>query len=354
MLIHYRPDLNHRVDQWFRGEDVTEAQRWIKNLTHGSGINDATRVIESLQTGERRTGKTKLGIVIVFENVGVPLAGELDERGPARKTHRHPERKLMRRRDVNDLGRSPFGGSTDHDSLAIDRSRNDRAACKTKSAARLIESGIFDPRHFATIYQRQRADYHGLLRSGGNNDLIGLAARTSKIAKISCDGLAKIGVAVARSILEQVCSFSGKNLCPQTFPNFHGKLVERRDRRNEGDARRTCDPKIEFFSATCIGEIPNPVGKSGGRFGEPLDFWPPRAQTSFRKRLGDERTGADFRSEVALGMELVEGEVDGESGNSEIGGQGASGGKARRVIAKVPGDQFVANLAIELLMQRFG
>src|SRR6476646_8380664 len=250
MLIHYRPDLNHRVDQWFRGEDVTEAQRWIKNLTDGSGIDDATRVIESLQTGERRSGKTKLGIVVVFENVGVPLAGKLDERGPARKTHRHPERKLMRRRDVNDLGRSAFGRSTDHDSFAIDRSRNDRATGETKSAARLIESGIFNPRHFTTIYKRQRADYHRLLRSSGNDDLIGPTARTPKIAKICCDGLAQIGVAVARSVLEQVCSFSSKNLCPETFPNFYRKLIKCRDRRNEGDARRTCDTEIEFLSGT--------------------------------------------------------------------------------------------------------
>src|SRR5438477_12908375 len=104
MLIHHRPDLNHRVDQWFRGEDVTEPKRWIENLTHSSGIDDAPGVIESLQTGQRRASKTKLGIVIVFKNVGVALAGELNQRGPARETHRHPERKLMRRRDVNDLG----------------------------------------------------------------------------------------------------------------------------------------------------------------------------------------------------------------------------------------------------------
>jgi hypothetical protein len=53
-------------------------------------------------------------------------------------------------------------------------------------------------------------------------------------------------------------------------------------------------------------------------------------------------------------MQLFEGEIDGESGNSEVSSKGTSGGKTRRVIAKVPGDQFVANLAIELLMQRFG
>ena len=260
----------------------------------------------------------------------------------------------MRRRDVNDLGRSPFGGSTNHDSFAIDRSRNDRAASKTKSAARLIKSGIFNPRHFTPIYQRQRADYHRLLCSSGNDDLIRLTARTPKIAKISCDGVAQIGVAVAGSVLEQVCSFSGKNLCPQTFPNFHGKLIECCDRGNESDTRRTCYPNIKFFSGTFIGKVANPIGKSGWRLREPLVFWPARAQKTFRKRIGDERTGADFRSEVALGMQLVEGEVDSESGNSEIGGQGAGRGKARRVIAKVSGDQFVTNLTIELLMQRFG
>src|SRR6188472_330637 len=119
MLIHYRPDLNHRVHSWFRGDEVTEPERWIENLTHGSGVDDTTGVIESLQARKRRTGKTKLRIVIVFENVGVALAGELDERGPARKTHSHPERKLVRRCDVNDLGRSPLDGSTDHDSFAI-------------------------------------------------------------------------------------------------------------------------------------------------------------------------------------------------------------------------------------------
>jgi hypothetical protein len=51
-----------------------------------------------------------------------------------------------------------------------------------------------------------------------------------------------------------------------------GKLIECRDRRNEGDARRTCDPEIEFLSGTFIGEIPNPVGKSGWRFREAARF----------------------------------------------------------------------------------
>ena len=70
--------------------------------------------------------------------------------------------------------------------------------------------------------------------------------------------------------------------------------------------------------------------------------------------IGDEGTGANFGAKVALGMKFVESEINGESGNSEIGGQGARGGQARRVIAEVPSDQFVANLTVELLMQWFG
>ena len=73
-------------------------------------------------------------------------------------------------------------------------------------------------------------------------------------------------------------------------------------------------------------------------FREALDFRPARAQKSFRKWISDERARANFGSEVALSVQFVESEVDRESGNSEIGGQSASGGKARRVIAKIPGD----------------
>ena len=93
-----------------------------------------------------------------------------------------------------------------------------------------------------------------------------MTARAAKIAKISCDGFAQIGVAVARSVLEQVCSFLGKNLCPQTFPNFHGKLIECCDRGNEGDARRTCYPKIKFFSGTFIGKVANPPAEVRASF----------------------------------------------------------------------------------------
>src|SRR5689334_3226884 len=97
-------------------------------------------------------------------------------------------------------------------------------------------------------------------------------------------------------------SLSGKNFRAQTFPNFHRKLIKCCDGGNEGDPRRACDPEIEFFSGTFIGKIPNAVGKSRRRFSKTLDFWPARAEKAFRKRIGDERAGADFRSEVALGM----------------------------------------------------
>src|SRR6266550_1249955 len=182
MLIGDRPDLDYWLYQLLRRQNITEAQGWIENFAHCPGVNNAARVIESLQTWKRGTSEAKLRVMIVLENVGIALTREIDERGPARETHRHAERELMGRRYVNNFGRQPFRCPCDHDSFPIPWSRNHCRAGETKSAAGLIESRILDPGDLAPIYQRHRADHHRLLRSSGDNDLVRVTACASVVA----------------------------------------------------------------------------------------------------------------------------------------------------------------------------
>src|SRR5881397_3208657 len=158
MLIHHGPNLDHRINQLFRREQISDAQGRIENLAHRARVDHAAGIIESLQTRKWGAGETKFRVVIVLENVGVTLARKIDQRSPARKAHGHAERKLMRWRYVNDLGRRPFRSLRDHDSLAINGSWHDRGSGKKKSAASLVKSRIFDPRDLPPIYQGQRAD----------------------------------------------------------------------------------------------------------------------------------------------------------------------------------------------------
>src|SRR4029434_3529141 len=101
MLVHHSANLDHRFDQLFRCEQVAQTQRRIKNLAHGACVDDTTRVIESLQTWERGTGITKFRVVIVLENVSVAGAREIDQGSSSPQTHRHTERELVGRSDVN-------------------------------------------------------------------------------------------------------------------------------------------------------------------------------------------------------------------------------------------------------------
>src|SRR5260370_36271747 len=135
--------------------------------------------------------------MIVLGNVGVALTREIDERRPARETHGHAERKLMRRCDVDNLWCCLFRRPCDHDSFPIHWSRNYCRAGETKSAAGLIESWIFDPRDLTPIYQRHRADHHRLPRSSSDNDLVRATAHASVITPIGLEHFTQVGVSAA-------------------------------------------------------------------------------------------------------------------------------------------------------------
>jgi len=52
-------------------------------------------------------------------------------------------------------------------------------------------------------------------------------------------------------------------------------------------------------------------------------------------------------------MKFLEGDIDSESRDSQVSRERTSGGKSRGVIGKTSRDQFIANLAVKLLMERF-
>src|SRR5215469_15755212 len=77
------------------------------------------------------------------------------------------------------------------------------------------------------------------------------------------------------------------------------------------------------------------------------------AEESFGQRLRDERAGAVARLEIALRLKFRQSEIDGEARDSEIVGKCARSGKPYNGSVKTLGHQFVPNLAVKLLVQRF-
>ncbi len=58
-----------------------------------------------------------------------------------------------------------------------------------------MKSRIFNPRHVAAIEQCERADQQRLLRSGRDDDLIGMTMRAAEVAEISGNRFAQVGIA---------------------------------------------------------------------------------------------------------------------------------------------------------------
>src|SRR6266567_1578702 len=64
-----------------------------------------TGIVQTLKTWQRRSIETKLGIIIILQDVAVARFRELDQSFPPLKAHRHTQGKLVRRCDENESGR---------------------------------------------------------------------------------------------------------------------------------------------------------------------------------------------------------------------------------------------------------
>ena len=71
------------------------------------------------------------------------------------------------------------------------------APANPKISPRLVETRVLDPSNLPSIYESHCADHHCLLRTGSNDDLVWMTARTSVITQISCERFAQVGIATA-------------------------------------------------------------------------------------------------------------------------------------------------------------
>ncbi len=139
----------------------------------------------------------------------------------------------------------------------------------------------------------------------------------------------------------------------ESFPNCDRKFVDRRDARYERDARPAGNPNIKFLSPAVIGNFPNAFGNARGALGFLPAFRLIDAQEGFGQRVCCKRPRPELGSQVALSVKLREREVYGQSRDSEIRGQSSRGREPRGLVAKASRSQFITDLTIELLVERF-
>src|SRR6267378_2067493 len=149
-------------------------------------------------------------------------------------------------------------------------------------------------------------------------------------------------------------SFLCENLCSESFPYFDRKFIECRDRGDKGDPGRPCDSEIKLFSDPIIGNISYAIRKARWALQRSCCVCRSCTQESFRQRLREECAGSNFGSKISFSMKPRKSEVYRESRYSKIRSQRARGGQSGRIIVEASRDQFIAYLAVKLMMQWFG
>src|SRR4029077_11544237 len=170
-------------------------------------------------------------------------------------------------------------------------------ASEAKGSASLVKSRIFDPRNLSAIHEGHRTDHHCLLRASGNDDLVWLTTCASAITQISCERFAQVGIATARSVLQEMRSFFCEDFRSESFPYCDRKFVKRRDSGNKGHTGRPGDSEIELFSDSIIRNISYPIRKARRAFYVRFCSCRLRTQEAFGQWLGNERARSNSRLE---------------------------------------------------------
>src|SRR4029453_8240071 len=249
--------------------------------------------------------ETKLGVVVVFKDERVMRTGEIEQGRPARKTHRHADRKLMRRSYVDEFGQRLFSRSRDDDSLIVERLWNDLSTGKSKNSCGLLITRIFNPCGLSRIEQCCCRNQHRLLHSADDHDLVRMAASRSEIAQISRECLAQVGVAAIRRITQQVGSFFRENLCSKPFPHSYRKFIDCRNTRDKRDARAgTCCAKIKLLSYPVVRKCSDSIENAKGRLSGRMSYRLVCAQKGVRKRVCYKRPRFGLRTKIAFCVKL--------------------------------------------------
>ena len=203
-------------------------------------------------------------------------------------------------------------------------------------------AGLFDPGLVAGVEENAGDDVEGLLGTGNDHDLSGIAADGAGGAEIGADGFAK-GLQAERMQIVGGVDVERAAVAGEEFrPEVEGELIEGGLMDAEGAPSMT--PRIGFIGGK---EERAARGATGGRV---VGRGRAGLGGGMRERGGDEGAGADAAFEVALGEELCVGVEDGEAGDFELGSESAAGGDLL-ACGEVAAVDRVAKTSVDLAME---
>jgi hypothetical protein len=349
MSAGQRPRGDERIDQSRRHDEVTEPERREQYLAERPGVDQAARRVEPLEGGEGAARVPVLAVVVVLEDPGSTRARPLEEREPPVEAHRHAERVLMGRRDVDQPG--PGGAARaapDVEPLPVHRHGLKADPRRDEGSARPLIARVLDPGRITGIEEHPRGEIHRLLRAGHDDHLRCLAAHGARLAEVRRDRLAERGVARRIAVVQELPRDAPPAPGDEPRPEVEREGVEsgqpRPERVGRGGATREGGARADEERAT-PGQARAPAGRVGTR------GFRARAEERLQERPHHRGPRPHAAFQVAFGEELPERGEHGVARGLEIARQHARGWQARPG-AEAAREDRLAQTLVELTVER--
>ena len=188
-----------------------------------------------------------------------------------------------------------------------------RAPAVRERAPRAGIAGLLDPRAVAGIEQQPAHELEPLLRAGHDHDLIGLAARAPGSLHVVRDGLAQRGETRGIAVVELGRRDGAERPAREPRPEIDGKEIHAwraRRKARGGPSRRRAAGAHRRDGHPAAGErgVPEPRRLLNARSGGEV----------VGQLLGHEGARAPPRGEIALRLQLLDGEERRRARHAEV------------------------------------
>jgi hypothetical protein len=219
---HFVESVNHGLWDY----DIAKSDSRKNDLAECAGVDHGILCVKALQCREWPIRVAEFAVVVVLQYPRARFSSPAQQFQPARKRHRDPERKLVRRRDkcharVRRLPHPFFN----LDALAIDRNGHHAGTGGNECAIGSNIAGIFEPNRVSRIQQHARRKVECLLRPVDDEYLFRITGHSTCTLKIGSNGRAKRRIAWSVAVVQRAYTRS-RDLAPSKLsPDRSWKLI---------------------------------------------------------------------------------------------------------------------------------
>ena len=319
-----RSQRGHPLDQGRREDQVSEAQRREEHLAEAPGEQHRRVLLQTLERGDGPPLVAVLAVVVVLEQDRPAPPCPPEQREAAGDAHRHAERVLVGRRDV-DKPHALEPPPVDHQTLGVDPDRDEARPHGGEGAGSAAVTRILQAHPVSGVDQQPGREVERLLDAGDDRDLLRLAARAPGRPEMSGHRVTERPVAERLAAEEEPGRGAAQHPAGDLSPERRREQLQRGQVRAEGAGPPGLEDRERPHPAP---EARDPEASRPAWARRTLRR-PPHPEQRVGRHLPDERPRADRGADVALRLELGEGGDHRAPREAMLTGQVAARGEPR-------------------------